>query len=257
MTHRASAKWGIVAVVACLTFAAVDTTNAGLLVSRKEILRESRVQWLTMKKSLPRAPDPRTQRYVECVADRIIGVLDEPYASLPWEVVVFDDDATNAFAMPGGMIGVYTGILKVADTPDALAAVLGHEIAHLTQDHVMARAKKESRTDMLVIMGSAATGMNPDLLKEGATIGLTLPFSRKQESEADLVGLKYMAEAGFDPRASIYLWKNMSSMNRGSPPEFLSTHPSDDKRLDDLVKSLTPALIEYNKATAAGKRPHC
>jgi predicted Zn-dependent protease len=233
----------------------VSTAQADLFVSRKEIERESRVQWLDMKKHLPRA-DPRTQKYVECVTDDLIKVLPSDYENLDWEVVVFDDDQLNAFAMPGGKVGVFSGLLKVADTPDALAAVIGHEIAHLTQDHVMARAKKESRTDALVILGNAATGLG-NVIQTGAVLGLTLPFDRKQESQADVVGLGYMADAGFDPRSALYLWKNMQKANQGSPPEFLSTHPADDRRLDDLVKNLTPALLKYNDARDHGKKPTC
>jgi predicted Zn-dependent protease len=196
------------------------------------------------------------QTYVECISNRLIGVLDDTYEGMDWEVVVFDDDATNAFAMPGGKIGVFTGILKVADTPDALAAVIGHEIAHLTENHVMERARRQSRSEMLVLLGSAATGIRRDVLESGAALGLTLPFGRKQESEADVVGLHYMARAGFDPRSSIYLWKNMAAQREGAAPEWMSTHPSDDKRMDDLVKALTPTLIEYNQAIAADK-PSC
>lgn len=233
-----------------------STTQGALFVSEKEIMRQSRVQWMTMKKQMPLSPSPRLQTYVECITNGIIDVLDDSYADLSWEVLVFDDDSINAFAMPGGKVGVFTGILRVADTPDALAAVIGHEIAHLTADHVMQRAKKEARTDALVILGGAATGMG-DVVRAGATIGLNLPFNRGQESEADLIGLEYMAKAGYDPRASIYLWKNMSNAKQDRQAEFLSTHPSDDRRMDDLVKNLTPALIHYNEARENGTRPSC
>lgn len=233
----------------------VQTGQAQLFVSEREIERQARVQWMMMKRQTPLAPSPRIQSYVECVANSIIDVLPTEYGDLAWEVVVFDDESMNAFAMPGGKVGVFTGILRVADTPDALAAVIGHEIAHLTSDHVMERAKRQSRTELGVLLGNAATGMG-DLLRTGAAIGLTLPYGRSQESEADVTGLEYMAKAGYDPRATIYLWKSMSGA-RESPPEFLSTHPSDDRRLDDLVKSLTPALLEYNAAREAGHIPNC
>jgi len=171
---------------------------------------------------------------------------------------VFDDDGVNASANPDGKIAVLNGILNVADTPDALAAVLGHEIAHATQNHVMARAKKGARTDMLVLLGAAATGIRQDMLRDGAAIMSTLPYARDQETEADIVGLGYMAKAGFDPRAAIYLWKNMSNVNKGNkPPEFLSSHPSDDARLDNIIKSITPALVQYNDAQDSGRRPNC
>lgn len=240
-------------------FAGLLLSGAGygqILVSEKEIERQSRTQWLLMKRHMPLSPSPRTQAYVECVANRIIDVLDPSFADLSWEVVVFDDESVNAFAMPGGKVGVFTGLLNIADTPDALAAVIGHEIAHLTSDHVMERAKRQSRSDLLAIFGGAATGMR-DVAKAVTDVTLSLPFSRKQETESDVVGLDYMAKAGFDPRATIALWKSMGEARGNTQTEFLSTHPSDDRRLDELVKSLTPALIQYNAAREAGKIPNC
>jgi predicted Zn-dependent protease len=248
-------KWTLIA--ACLSVGALGVAQAGVLVSEKEVRRAARVEWLSMKKHLSLEPDPRVQAYVACVANRLIGVLDEEHKNIDWEVVVFDDEGINASANPDGKIAVLNGLLKVADTPDSLAAVLGHEIAHATLNHVMDRAKKGARTDMLVLLGSAALGVRQDVLRDGATIGLVLPYARDQESQADLVGLTYMARAGFDPRAAIYLWKNMSAANKNRPPEFLSSHPSDDARLDAIVKAITPALVEYNKAREAGKRPNC
>ncbi len=248
-------KWFSIAV--CASFLGLSVAQAGLLVSEKEIRRAARIEWLSMKRNVPLEPDTRVQRYVQCVATNVINVLDEEHRKLDWEVVVFDDDGINASANPDGKIAVLSGLLRVADTPDSLAAVLGHEIAHATQNHVMERAKQGARTDMLVLLGSAATGIRSDMLRDGATIGLSLPYARDQESEADLVGLQYMAKAGFDPRAAIYLWKNMSAANRGAPPEFLSSHPSDDTRLNDIVKQITPALVTYNDAREAGKRPNC
>ncbi len=248
-------KWAL--VTACASFAALSVAQAGVLVSEKEVRRAARVEWLSMKKHLSPEPDARVQTYVQCVANRLLAQLDDEHKKLDWEVVVFDDDSVNASANPEGKIAVLNGLLKVADTPDSLAAVLGHEIAHATLDHVMDRAKKGARTDMLVLLGAAALGGGQGVLRDSATIGLVLPYAREQESQADLVGLTYMARAGFDPRAAMYLWKNMSAMNKNQPPEFLSSHPSDDARLDAIVKAITPALIEYNKARDAGIRPNC
>lgn len=234
-------------------------TNAGLLVSEKEIRRQARVEWLSTKRHVPQVPDQRIQRYVSCVANSLLAELPKEFADIDWEVIVFDDDSANASADANGKIAVLSGLLDVADTPDMLAAVIGHEIAHTTQNHVMARAKQGVRTDMLVMLGSAATGIRSDMLRSGAVIGLSLPYARDQETEADLVGLRYMANAGFDPRAAMYLWKNMSARNKGTgrPPEMLSTHPADDTRLDNIVKAITPALVQYNAALDAGKRPNC
>jgi predicted Zn-dependent protease len=247
------------ALAAGAALCALGVAHAGLLVSEKEVRREARVEWLSMKRHVPLDPDPRVQEYVSCVANNLIAVLDDKHKNLDWEVVVFDDDAINAAADPNGKISVLSGLFRVADTPDALAAVLGHEISHATLNHVMDRAKKGARNDMLIILGSAATGIQPDLIAEGTTIGFELPFERGQESQADLTGLQYMAKAGFDPRGAIYLWKNMSAAmkNSNQPPEFLSSHPADDARLDAIVKAITPALVEYNKARDAGKRPNC
>jgi predicted Zn-dependent protease len=248
-------KWALVA--GCASFLALGAAQAGVLVSEKEVRRAARVEWLSMKKHLSPEPDPRVQNYVQCVANRLIAQLEPEHKQLDWEVVVFDDESINASANPDGKIAVLNGLLKVADTPDSLAAVIGHEIAHATLDHVMDRAKKGARTDMLVLLGSAALGVRQDMLRDGATIGLVLPYAREQESQADLVGLTYMAKAGFDPRAAIYLWKNMSAANKNQPPEFLSSHPSDDARLDAIIKAITPALVEYNNARDAGVRPNC
>jgi predicted Zn-dependent protease len=246
------------ALVVCASLCVLSIARAGLLVSEKEVKREARVEWLSMKRHVPLDQNPALQQYAACVANSLIAVIDDEHKAMDWEVVVFDDDSVNASADPNGKIAVLSGIFRVADTPDALAAVLGHEIAHATLNHVMDRAKKGARNDMLIMLGSAASGIQEDLIREGATIGVELPFERSQESQADLVGLQYMAKAGFDPRGAIYLWKNMASANKGNqPPEFLSSHPTDGARLDAIVKAMTPALTEYNKAQEAGKHPNC
>ena len=246
-------------VAACLALAVTTVARAQLIVSEKEVRREARVEWLSMKRHLAVAHDPRVQKYVQCVADNIIATLSPEQAQKEWEVVVFDDDQINAFADPNNKIGVFTGLLRVADTPDALAAVLGHEVAHATEGHVMQRARKGARTNALVLLGSAATGISPDLLNEGAMISLGLPYAREQETKADLIGLQSMSKAGFDPRAALSLWKNMAAAmsGKGAPPEFLSDHPADDTRLDTIVKQIRPALVTYNQAIEAGKRPNC
>jgi len=251
-------KWRTIALLASLAAALpVGASWAQFSNSSREIERAVRVEWLKMKRSLPRPANPAIQTFVECVADALVATLEEPYSNMEWEVVVFDDGAMNAFAMPGGKIGVFTGIFKAAETPDGLAAVIGHEIAHVTQDHVMQQARRQMGVDALAMVGGAATGLY-DMSRAATALGLTLPFSRRDESDADIVGLGYMARAGFDPRATIYLWKNMSDLREGGEPaEFTSTHPSDDRRLDDIVHALRPNLAAYNEAVEAGKRPNC
>ena len=258
MQQQLSQKRFFTVVAACLSVLAASTAQA-LFVSEKEIIRQARVDWMTMKRDLPKPANPRIQPFVECISRSIIDVLEEPYASMDWEVVVFDDEAVNAFAMVGGQIGIFTGIFRVADTPDMLAAVIGHEIAHVTERHVMARARRQAGGDVLSILGGAAAGRyGRGAADTVSTFGILLPFSRKQETESDLVGLEYMAKAGYDPRTSIQLWKNMSANREGQEvAEFASTHPADDRRMRDLVSSMTPALIAYNQALAEGRKSTC
>ena len=274
MHQQVTRKLSVTVAAACLSILAAGTVQAQF-VSEKEIQRETRVQWLTMKRDIPKPADPRIQPFVECVAWSIIEVLEEPYSEMGWEVMVFDDEAINAFAMVGGQIGVFTGIFKVADTVDSLAAVIGHEIAHVTENHVMARARRQRGGDLLEILAGAVgeqlyegiydgyygdygRSVGRDAARTGAAFGFLLPFSRNQESDADLKGLEYMAKAGYDPRASIQLWKNMAENREGDEPaEFASTHPADDRRIYDLVASMTPALITYNEGLSEHGRAIC
>lgn len=257
MRNRGSIKAGVLGAVSAAAVLAVGASDAQIFVGEREIMRQARTEWLSMKRHTPRSPNPRIQAYVECVSNEIIGVLDEDLQNLDWEVIVFDDDSLNAFAMPGGKIGVFTGILRVADTPDALAAVIGHEVAHLTEDHVMERAKKQRLAGAFSLLGGALTGMRGEA-RQATTVLMTLPYAREQESEADRVGLDLMARAGFDPRASLLLWKNMADMRgRARAPEFLSTHPADDIRMDSLVRTFAATLPLYNEAREAGRAPSC
>lgn len=250
-------QWSVTALALVLSASAA---NAAFLVSEKEVRRQARVEWLSMKRHLPMEPNAGIVRYVQCIADKVIAELPPEHDVFEWEVVVFDEEEINAFADPNGKIGVFNGILRVADTPDALAAVIGHEIAHATEGHVMDRARKNARQEIWAMLGGAATGAT-GLVRDSLAILSGLPFAREQETDADLIGLEFMAKAGFDPRASVYLWKNMAAAHKSDrrerPPEFLSTHPSDSARIDNMVRSLTPALIEYNAAREAGKRPAC
>lgn len=245
----------VAAVLGMLTM--VSVAQAQIFVTEREVLRQARYQWMQQKRTFPVPDDPRIQRYAECIAYQIIDRLDEDFQNLAWEVVVFDSPAKNASADPTGKIAIYTGILEVADSPDALAAVIGHEIAHVTEDHIMKRVRRGRRNELLAIGGGLVVGM-PNTAREMSMVYLTLPYGREQETDADIVGLDYMANAGFDPRASIYLWKNLTEADGDSDRnEFLSSHPSNQNRINNLVQNLTPALITYNEAREAGVRPNC
>lgn len=179
-----------------------------------------------------------------------------------WEYKVIDsDDTINAFALPGGKIAVYTGILTVAETDAGLATVMGHEVAHATARH------GGERMSIGILAQIGAVGLNVALRNKdpqvisavnsafgvGVTLGGILPFNRKQESEADRIGLVYMARAGYDPRESVNFWNRMAHANKGkpSPPEFLSTHPSYGTRVKNLNRWMPEAIGIYNKSTKA------
>jgi predicted Zn-dependent protease len=253
-----SVGWCRPLLLACLL---VTLTGCALpLVSESEVETQSGVEYQKLRSQLVVSNDAGLRAYINCIADAIIAQLEEPYASKSWDVEVFESEDVNAFALPGGRIGVYTGILKVAENPDQLATVMGHEVAHVTQQHALQRVNREATTQAGVFAGAVVLGGGQgmaELLSAGAKLGLSLPYGRAQESESDSVGLRYMASAGFNPRESVQLWKNMEARTKLGPPQFLSTHPSGDSRIMDLVRELPGALALYNSAQAAGRQPGC
>jgi predicted Zn-dependent protease len=252
-----STRLAVAALGGFVAVLALDVAQGGLWVSEKEVERRYRVEWLSMKKHMPIVADQRINRYVMCVANDVIKSLDEEFQALDWELIIFDDPAKNAQVMPGGKIAIYAGILDVADTQDALAAVIGHEAAHLTQGHVMERERRAAQSEALTMIGNAATGLG-GMVSDATMLAFMLPFTREQETESDAVGMHYMAKAGYDPRATFHLWKAMAASEDGArPAEFASTHPAPDTRMADLVPHLTQALTEYNQAREAGIRPRC
>ena len=247
-------------VVAVAILASLLAGCALPLASESELETESDKQFAKMRTGMVVSNDAQTRAYINCVSAAVIRELERPYSDKEWDVEVFESEDINAFAMPGGHIGVYTGILNVAENQDQLATVIGHEVAHVTQQHALNRVNREMTTQAGVIAGSAVLGggqATGQLLSMGAQLGLSLPYGRAQESDADVVGLKYMAAAGFNPQQSIQLWKNMAKKSKLGPAPFLSTHPSGDTRIQDLIGQLPSALKLYNEAQAAGKKPAC
>lgn len=248
-------------LVICLTFgliAACATSPLGRrqlhLVSSSEMDAMGIAAFTDMRKKVPATKDARASGYVNCIA---AAVLNEMGGSQGWEVVTFEDKQVNAFALPGRKIGVFTGMLKVAQNQDQLAAVISHEVAHVKAGHSAERMSEQMATNMVGQVAVSAGGIDPQLLGVAANVFFLLPHSRTQESEADLLGLDYMARAGFDPRQASELWRNMAKAGGGKPPEMLSTHPSDATRIDHLTKRLTIAMPLYEEARAAGKKPAC
>jgi len=214
------------------------------------------VQWLMMKREMPRYPNQAVQRYAECIARAIIDVIPPEWQDLDWEVIVFDNEARNASVTPEGKIAVFSGLLQVADTPDELAAVLGHEVAHLTQGHVKDRVLRAAGTGIAGALGGILTGFGSES-QQAAQVVLQLPYQRGQEGEADIVGMTYMAEAGYNPSSVLQLWREMGDgrENRGS--NWLSTHPNPRDRMTDMALNLSPALKIYNESLDSGVRPRC
>lgn len=203
-----------------------------------------------------------TAAYVRCITDAITAQLDD--GPEDWDVQVFKDDTPNAFALPGGKVGVHTGILDVAETPSQLATVIAHEIAHVVAKHPNERVSTAFATQagldlvQAVLDGGQQGQQIAGLLGVGAQFGLLLPFNRRQESEADLYGLDLMARAGFDPRAAVAFWQNMqAAAEGGEPPEFLSTHPSGDTRISDLQGRMDRSTAIYTEARETGRTPNC
>ncbi len=214
--------------------------------------------------NLKRQKPISNNRQYNQVASCIAGTITQQIGG-NWEVVVFEDAAPNAFALPGNKIGVHTGMLTLVDNQDQLAAVIGHEIGHVLAKHSNERASQEMAVSqgMSIIqavsapqtaLGQTALG----LLGVGAQYGILMPYSRVHESEADMIGVDLMAKAGFDPRQSIGLWQKMEQASQGRQPlEFMSTHPSHATRIQDLEKHMPQAIGLFQQAQAQGKQPRC
>jgi predicted Zn-dependent protease len=214
-----------------------------------------------LKQTQPVSRNARYTNFVNCIARPITQIV----GGGAWEVVVFENKELNAFALPGNKIGVYTGLVNMVDNQEQLAAVIGHEIGHVIAKHSNERASNEAAMSqgmgiVSAVVGTPQTAMGQlgmAALGIGAQYGVLLPYSRTQESEADVIGLELMAKAGFNPQQSIRLWQKMSQASQGQPPEFMSTHPADSTRIEGLSRNMPKALQAYQQAQASGKHPNC
>ena len=259
----------LITLVFALLIASCSTSPTGrgqlILKSDAELEAQARSTFNAYRATLPLTSDRAKIDFVACVAEAVVAELDPPYSDFEWELAIFEKNQVNAFAMPGGKIGVYTGILNVTENEHQLAAVIGHEIAHVTAKHVNERASRGTLTQigieaLAIIMGGGYTGgayTAQQVMSAGAALGMELPMGRGQESEADIVGLEYMAKAGFDPRAAVDLWQNMAALGGKKPPEHLSTHPASETRIENLISQWQKTLPIYNQALADGKNPTC
>jgi len=252
-----------------LALSACSTSSTGRkqvsLYSNAELNHMGITSFDKMKKEIPISKDQATNDFVLCVADAITANVSESAHQGEWEVVVFDSAQVNAFALPGGKIGVYTGILQVTENQDQLAAIIGHEVGHVIEHHSNERLSANKMSNVGMAVATIALGAsdidNKGLWVAGLGIGIQygviMPYSRSHESEADIVGQDLMARSGFAPQASVHLWQNMSKLNKNSPPEFMSTHPSNETRITQLNKHLTLSQPYYLAEVNGGNAPQC
>ena len=181
--------------------------------------------------------------------------LEDPTINFDWEYILIEKKVRNAWCMPGGKIAVYTGILDATKNTDGLAAVMGHEIAHAVAKHSVERASRatlvNTGTQLIDIFSGGkisqvnrTTGMNTvGLITQ---LGLLNPFNRKQESEADYLGMIFSSLSGYDIRETVKIWERMKALNKGKePPEFMSTHPSSDNRIKDLNDKMNEVILDF------------
>lgn len=258
LSGRRSGLFVLCLVTALLLGCATSPTGRRTLIlhSGPEMAAMGVAAFTQMRGELPRSTNASQRALVQCVADAITGVLTPQDLGVvvveSWEVELFEDDSANAFALPGGKMGVYTGLLNVARSPSQLAAVMGHEVGHVLARHGNERMSGQMVTQMgmgaLTILAGESSPEQEQLLGllgVGTELGLK-KFSRIHESEADEIGLVLMARAGFDPTEAVVLWQNMSASSGGpAPPEFMSTHPSNITRIADLRAAMPAALAVY------------
>lgn len=259
-----------VAIATAVAGCSTTTSSTG----RKQVVGLSEAQLAQMgeqafeqaKQKTPQSRDSRQTAYVGCVVNAIVRQVPSPWNQLRWEFALFQDNEANAWALPGGKVGVYTGIFNVARNQDQLAGVIAHEIGHVIERHHNERITRQQGASTGLQILSALVGARygegvGNTVGQVGSLGaqglILLPNSREQEGEADVVGQQLMAKAGFDPRGAVTLWQNMGAAGGSRPPEWLSTHPNPEARLRELqarAENLVPAM---EAARRAGNTPRC
>lgn len=249
--YLASLMTGIFLLAGCASAPVTGRSQLLIVPEQQEIALglEAYQQILTKE---PVSNDPQVNAMVKRVGSRIAAVADKP--DYNWEFTVIDDDKTaNAFALPGGKVAIYTGLLPYTKSEAGLAFVMAHEIGHAIARHGGERMSQQ----LLLQLGQqglniAVANRSPEAIQAinmgygaASTVGVVLPFSRRQEYEADNIGLVLMAKAGYDPRESAsFFQRMMADSNKQSPPEFLSTHPTDESRIR-AIQEMIPEAMQY------------
>lgn len=255
--YTSAAVVGVMLLSSCATVPETGRRQL-LLISPQQEMQLGLTEFNKLKESEPISRDRAQQARLEQVGRRIAAVAPLPGAQ--WEFVLFDEpDEANAFCLPGGKVGVYTGILPITRDDGGLATVLSHEIAHAVARHGAERASEGlllqvGAQAVDVLAASQSPGSRGAILAAygiGGQLGVVLPHSRAQELEADRLGLIYMARAGYDPRQAVDFWRRFAAYQAqrggGQPIEFLSTHPLDETRIRALEGFMPQALAEYAK----------
>lgn len=226
----AAASALLVATGACATNAETGRSQL-ILIDDAQLSQASLQAWSQMRQQTPTWNNAAAQRRLEGVGRRVVQAANR--GNQNWEFVLFDSAQKNAFVLPGGQVGFYRGLYEICERDDWMATVLGHETGHVTGRHAAERYSREAATQTALQV--AGSQINSQLamaaLGLGAQVGLSLPFSREQEAEADILGINYMQRAGYDPKEAIPFWQRMESGGGSRPPEFISTHPDPDNRI--------------------------
>ncbi len=249
-----------------LTFSLFGTGCGTTMLSDEYLANKAKGQFAQMKKAEKISGNASHKAMVNRIGNRISGVAQVDLPGTEWEFVVFEKKEPNAFAMPGGKVGIYSGLIDLAKgNEDEVAAVIGHEIAHVALRHSNKRMSQAITIGLGGVILDVAMRDKSDsdrILAKGAygvgtAVGLALPYSRTHEREADHRGLLYAAMAGYDPRAAITFWKKMQNVGGGRIPEFLSTHPDPGNRIEFLESHMDHALALYRQTKAArGEKPN-
>ncbi len=254
------------AIVAVVAACATTTSSTGRTqyvggVSEQQLNQLGAQAFVEAKTKGPLSTDAKQGAYVRCVVSALVAQLPPQSRGVTWETAVFANNEPNAFALPGGKVGVNTGIFSVARNQDQLAAVLAHEIGHVVERHHDERITRQmGASGVLHVLGAAAGDYGTAVTQGGGLVaqaGFLLPGSRAQESEADVVGQRLMADAGFNPEQAVDLWQNMIAAGGGRQPEWLSTHPNPQSRIQELRSRAGTLMPAYQQARSAGRTPRC
>lgn len=255
LMRNASLAAFILLLAGCMTVPETGRKQM-VLISPGEEMQMGLESFQQLKQEVPISQNREAAAMLDRVGKDIAAVADADLPNAQWEFVLFESEMANAFCLPGGKVGVYTGILPITKDENGLATVLGHEVAHAVARHGAAKVSEH----VLMQAGAGLLGWATSESKEayqktaqvayglGSQVLVALPYSRAKESEADYMGLLYMARAGYDPKHAVDFWERFAEYGKaqgGNPPWFLSTHPLSDERIRQIQEWLPEAQLEY------------